>query len=61
MHCLLCTNNTGCPVEIQSKAVHAFLLYFIWSVIIQLIWLHSGNRLLNRSITAAILSASMAA
>lgn len=61
MHCLLCTNNTGCPVEIQSKAVHAFLLYFTWSVIIQLIWLHSGNRLLNRSITAAILSASMAA
>ena len=26
MHCLLCTNNTGCPVEIQSKAVHAFLV-----------------------------------
>lgn len=28
MHCLLCTNNTGCPVEIQSKAVHAFFTIF---------------------------------
>ncbi len=28
MHCLLCTNNTGCPVEIQSKAVHAFFVVY---------------------------------
>ena len=25
MHCLLCTNNAGHPVEVQIKAVHAFL------------------------------------
>lgn len=61
MHCLLCTNNAGHPVEVQIKAMHAFLVYFIWSVIIQLIWLHSGKMLLNLSITAAILSASIAA